>query len=308
MNLEPDWILLALCGIAVVLTVLTGALRLWPRLLVLGLLGVIALQPSWGGEDENSPPSGTDIVLMIDRTTSMAAQDYAGSRPRMDGVAEDVATIVAAMPAARYTVVTFDNEARIAAPWTSDISAIVTLAETMGWREEGYGLGSDISTGLPLVERLLESSEAARPQASRYVVYFGDGEQTSEQAPRSFEPLAPYVDDALVLGYGTDEGGVMAQRVDTEELVTRDGISQLSTIDEANLQQIADDLGARYLHRSAPGDLTLWPDDASTAWAQDQEPAVRWGWVLAPLAALVMGFDLWRTGAAARQARREVTS
>lgn len=312
MRFDPDPVLLALALVAVVAVVWwhRGAARspsTWARLTVVLLLAGACLQPRVGGEEPPPPPSRADVVVIVDRTTSMAAQDYDGGRPRMTGVAADVEELVAMMPEARYTVVTADNEARIAAPWTTDTRAVVTLARTMGWREEGFGTGSDISAGVPRAESLLGDSARLRPAAARYLVYLGDGEQISEAEPRSFSGLAGLIDDALVLGYGTAEGGVMAMRVDTDELVTRDGVAQRSMIDESRLRGIAEELGGTYLHRAAPGPLTGWvPSHAGLGTGAGGDPGFGVGWLLALAAAAVLGVDVAVVARRARLAWEEV--
>ena len=80
------------------------------------LLALVALQPRLSGSDSSTPPTAVDVLLVIDRTTSMGATDWSGTQPRLTGVAEDVAALVATMPAARFCVVAIDNEARVVTP------------------------------------------------------------------------------------------------------------------------------------------------------------------------------------------------
>lgn len=311
MTVTPLWPLLAAVAAVLALHVWAsrGALRsgaVWRRGTILLLLGAVSLQPAITGSDDPPTPTATDVVLVIDRTTSMGAQDYDGTNPRMEGVAADVTALVAAMPSARYTVVVMDNDARIAVPWTTDTTAVVTFAETMGWREESYGIGSDISVGKPVAEQLLDDSAQSRPQARRFLLYLGDGEQTMEALPASFDTLAPLLTDALVLGYGTEQGGRMTLRPDTEELVERDGVPQLSHIDEGALQGIADELGGTYRHRSTSGGLDFWADGAGAATGETGSPDYSLAWLLAIAAAAVLALDGWFTLRMARRARREV--
>jgi len=122
---------LALVTVALVVTLwwqrrMWRDIHTWLRLTALVLLAGVALQPGFEHASGEEAPTGMDVVLLVDRTTSMAAQDYDGNRPRMEGVAADVEALVGTMPGARYTVVTSDNEARVAAPWTTDGAAVVT--------------------------------------------------------------------------------------------------------------------------------------------------------------------------------------
>ncbi len=312
MTLTPLWFLFA--AVIVVLALHVWASRrtlrtpaFWLRAGVLLLLGAVALQPAIVGSEDPPTPTATDIVLVVDRTTSMGAADYNGKRPRMEGVAADVAELVAAMPSARYSVVVMDNDARIEVPWTTDTAAVVTFAQTMGWREETFGIGSDISVGKPLAEELLSTSAQTRPQARRFLVYLGDGEQTMEATPASFDSLAPLLTGAKVWGYGTQQGGRMTLRSDTDELVEQDGVPQLSMINEGALQQIADDLGGTYEHRTGPGGLEFWSDGAGAATGETGTPDYSLVWLLALAAAGVLAVDGWFTLRKTRYARREVS-
>ncbi len=313
MTLTPLWPLLAV--VVVVFAVHVWASRdtlraasVWLRVGALLLLAAITLQPAIAGSDDPPTPTATDVVLVIDRTTSMGASDYDGQNPRMNGVASDVTALVAAMPSARYTVVVMDNDARIEVPWTTDTTAVVTFAETMGWREETFGIGSDISVGKPVAEELLTASAESRPQARRFLIYMGDGEQTMEATPDSFDTLAPFLTGSRVLGYGTEEGGEMTLRPDTDELVERAGVPQLSMINQSTLQQIADELGGSYDHRTSPGGLEFWPDGAGAATGETGTPDYSLAWLLALAAAAVFAVDGWFTLRMARAARRETRS
>lgn len=312
MTFDPLWFLLA--GSLIVLVLHMWAFRghlgtpaVWLRAGVLLLLAAISLQPAVTGGEDPPTPTATDVVILIDRTTSMGANDYDGQRPRMEGVAADVGDLVAAMPSARYTVVVMDNDARVEVPWTTDTTAVATFAETMGWREETHGIGSDISVGKPLAEQLLSASAESRPQARRFLLYLGDGEQTMESVPASFDTLAPFLTGSKVWGYGTEKGGQMTLQRDTDELVERDGVPQLSMIDESTLQQIADDLGGTYTHRTSPGGLDFWSDGAGAATGETGTPDYSLTWLLALVAGILLAADGWFTLRRTREARRELS-
>lgn len=313
MTPNPIWpVLAALAVLLAAWAVTAGRHRAWRRastwrrLAMLLLVGVVGLQLQQSGAAVG-PPSGTDIVLVIDRTTSMGAQDYAGLQPRMEGVASDVAALTRAHPSARYTVVASDNQARVTLPWSTDTAALRTLVETMGWREAAHGSGSDVTAGVDLAVELLEESAAARPEARRYLVYLGDGEQTGPGPVSSFEPLGSLVTDALVLGYGTTTGGRMAQHPGTDELVMVDGGPAISTMDPVVLQQIADEVGGRFLARTGPGGLTFWPGEPDWPVApEDPMPTVSVTWLAALALVPLVGWELWHATAVLAAARKEI--
>lgn len=313
MSITPIWWLLAaVCALVVVWTVLgarrrgLGTARWWRATLVLLMIGAITLQPVLGEDDGVDPPAGLDVLLVIDRTTSMGAEDWDGERPRIEGVAHDVEQLVSELGAARWSVIAHDNLARVAMPWTTDSSAVLTMARTMGWREESHGTGSDVAVAAPLAEELLADVAAQRPDSKRLLVYFGDGEQTSPEPPTSFAPLQPYLDGALVLGYGTEEGGRMRQRPDVEDLVTRGGVPQLSHIDHDSLQRMADELGGTYEYRTAPNALASGLPAPAVAVVDETDPRFPLSGLLALVALVPIGWDVFGTLRAWRLARREI--
>lgn len=277
------------------------------RIILAGLLIailIIGLLPA--GSGRNAPAANVDVLLVIDRTTSMAAKDYAEGQIRLVGVAEDVKRLVAAMPNSRFAVLVADNQASLALPWTFDVEAVSTLAATVGWRDEAHGSGSDIGVAAKPAADLLAAAAESRPDNKRYFVYFGDGEQTSANEPSSFAPLRPFLDDALVLGYGSEEGAEMLSRPGSEELVTRAGQHPVSRIDEGNLARIADELGASYLHRTGSAEATQLP-----AWSAPSTPQASADlplpleWLLGLSTLILLLWELWDTAGKVRLLREE---
>lgn len=258
------------------------------------MLVAIALRPMVGTTTQITYSSGVDVILMVDRTTSMAAEDHAAGQTRLEGAKEDLAKLVASVEGSRFAVIVFDNDGRVALPFTTDASAAMSLADAIGWRESAYGVGTDISVGIPTAQRLLERSRTQRPDVGRYLVYVGDGEQTTAAAPASFAPLAPLIDGGYVLGYGSDEGGPMKEYEGAEDHVTRDGEVVRSVIDEDNLRQIASELGVPYLHRAGPGQLALPVTGEVQVATERRDPrGSELYWIVALGALAVLAVDVW---------------
>lgn len=247
-----------------------------------------------------------DLVLVIDRTTSMGARDFAGDRPRMDGAAADLNGVVEAVAGAHLAVVVFDDDARLAVPFTTDATTVSTFLGAVGWRPAVKASGSDISVAAELTERVLRQAAADRPDHDRYLVYVGDGEQTAETPPSSFGPLSELLSGSMVLGYGTRSGGPMAASVEGNELVEIDGEVQTSRIDEEALQTIADQLGASYHHRVKAGDLPELVAPTSVSRTTELRPGTEIYWIIALAASGGLAVLLWMSATALRAAREEV--
>lgn len=318
MMLRPALPLVVLAGFVLVLLVaglvhgwrakgrparIAGWLRVLLALLVLG----IALRPVQGHLEPRPAEPRVDVLIMIDRTTSMGATDYAAGAPRMSGVAADVAELMHQIAGARVGVIVIDDEARLAVPFTTDAQAVSGFVATAGWRNARTAAGSDISVGVELAQQTLERAAAERPEHQRYFFYFGDGEQTVDIPPRSFAELAGLLAGSLVLGYGTAAGAAMLLGPDTDELVSIDGVPQLSHLGEPNLTAIAGQLGGRYLHRAGPGGLPeVVPPEARTA--DEFVTTVEYYWMLALAGVPLLLVLLGRAVVGVRTARAELTT
>lgn len=262
--------LLAICVVAAVQARRTGegTGRAWLRRgLMVGSVAVIALGPAVP-TSTTTVTSNVELFFVVDRTGSMAAEDYDGDRPRLEGVRHDVTALVDAMPGARYSVITFDSQAARQLPLTTDSRAVYSWADTLVQEITYYSTGSAIDRPLPALRRALEGAAERRPENVRVVFLLSDGENTNDSGEaQSFAELADFVDGGAVLGYGTPEGGPMRYYDGTEETgpgtdapwitdETRDGSPPaISRIDEIQLRRVAEQLGIDYVHRTAPTEV-----------------------------------------------------
>lgn len=276
---------------------------LWSsRLLMLALLMVIAVRPTILGDGQGpSASGGLEVYLVVDTTSSMAAEDWdgvGGATPptRLDGVKSDIESIVTRLAGAQFSLVTFDAVAVQRVPLTSDSSAVISATSVVRQEVSAYSRGSSIDEPVALMGTILADAAALNPDQRRVLFYFGDGEQTSGADPQPFDPLAPYLSGGAVLGYGTTDGGRMQQFNGVEERSFGQGqtpapqgpeprtyiqdysgdtpTDALSTIDEAALKLAARGLGVVYEHRTAATSTALATTgiDVGQLTAADGEP------------------------------------
>jgi len=237
----------------------------------------------------------------------MGAVDVAG-KTRAEAVAADVRQLVTSLEGARFSVVSFDNEARVELPSTTDAMAVTTTINALGWREAEHGKGSDIAVAVPTLTTVLKTAQQNHPEAARLLYYFGDGEQTSATAPTSFAPLAPLVDDATVVGYGSTEGAPMRRsRVDDRTIVV-DGRTARSKADPAQLKRIAADLGGTF--RVGPVGPQFAPDRQKVPEKLTDDAAARggreWYWALAIAVQLLVLVDVVLAARRWKSSRQEM--
>lgn len=318
MSVHPSWPLFALAVAGAVWFALglrgsAGAARraALRRLGLAVLVVLVALRPVVGGGAGRAMASDIDLVFVVDRTTSMGAQDWNG-QARLTGVATDVRSLVESFAGARFALVTFDSGAWVELPWTTDGNALVTATETIVAQTYIYSSGSSISRPVPTVRDLLQAAEQAEPDRRRYVVYLGDGEQTDGAAPGSFEAWRPLVGGGRVLGYGTTAGAKVPTGFGREGSYVYDreaGSEAISRLDEAALQRAAEQIGVPYEHRTAAGEIALRPRGGFSAVLGDTRVAAGFElyWLFA-LGVLGLGaWELWGAASGVRTLRKELT-
>ncbi|MFC4554641.1 vWA domain-containing protein [Georgenia faecalis] len=273
----PLWAIVAVLGallvLSVVLALRTRGATWWRRAGMVVCLAVIALAPAVPAST-TTVRSNAELYFVVDRTGSMAAEDYDDGRPRLDGVRNDITALVDAMPGARYSVIAFDSQATRQLPLTTDSRAVDTWADTLVQEITVYSAGSLIDRPLEALTTTLEGAAERNPENVRIVFFLSDGENTDGDAASedaelaSFAGLAPLVDGGAVLGYGTAEGGQMRTYDGTPQ--TGPGTDApwildesqpgsppaLSRIDETSLRRVAEQLEVDYVHRTAPTDVS----------------------------------------------------
>ncbi|UUW89829.1 vWA domain-containing protein [Pimelobacter simplex] len=230
--------------------------------IVLAFVAVL-LRPGVGQTSVSEQLSDLDVLVVVDRTRSMAALDHDGRNPRIRGVQADLTALAKALPGARFGLLTFGAETRLVMPFSSDTTAFDAAVETIYLEGPKDGAGSAADRPVPELTAVLKRAQEQRPERRRIVVYAGDGENTTgadDSERQSFEDVRDLVAGGAVLGYGTSDGGPMPESdgLDGAAGYVRDpetAETAISHADLGNLREIADQLGVRFQHRTGPGDL-----------------------------------------------------
>lgn len=205
-------------------------------------LTVIALAgPRWGGGlGSLLPGESPSLVVALDVSQSMLADDLPGGRI---GLARDILVQVAeGMPGWKIGLVAFADEAQVFCPLTTDVRAVVTLAQRARPGAE-LQAGSNLEHGLTAAQQLL----GKRPGA---VLLLSDGEQLAGDATRAARILKEAGTLLVAVGIGTEVGGKIPSGTDlfgqTIYRTYRGGIVN-SHLEVENLTAIAEKAGGRYL-------------------------------------------------------------
>ena len=166
--------------------------------LILGLAG-----PKIGSEIREVKRQGVDLVIALDVSRSMLAEDI---RPnRLDKAKLEILSLVDRLGGDRVGLILFTNTAFIQSPLTSDISAFkmyLDIAST----DQLPSAGTNFNGFLREAQRMFEGAEEQRSDAARVLLVFSDGEDHSPGFEQTVQELIRQDIYVYTVGIGTAQG------------------------------------------------------------------------------------------------------
>ena len=218
------------------------------RVAILALSFIIVLRPMREESGTDVRLSNTDVIFVLDTTLSMWADDGPNST-RMKAAQDDIREIMEELPGANFALITFQNDATVAAPFTQDVETIRRYIKNIKAPNTDYITGSRMDVPYYDIENMMISSD--RKENRQIIIFFlSDGEDTSlDETPYSYEALATFVDGGAVICYGTEKGGSMQDNYGFTVYSSTSWELGISHADEDNLERIAEELDVEYIHR-----------------------------------------------------------
>ncbi len=223
------------------------SIRLSSRSMILALLAILcwlllvlaASRPQWVGEPVQLPTTGRDLMLAVDISGSMEAQDIqleGRNATRLEVVKSVVGDFVERRSGDRLGLILFAARAYTQAPLTFDRPTVGILLEEaqIGIIEENAtAIGDAIGLG---VRHLRE-----RPEASRILILLTDGVNNSGQvSPLQAGELAAREGIRIyTIGIGADSNP-------RNSIFSTRAVSPSADLDEETLTEIAVNTGGRY--------------------------------------------------------------
>lgn len=206
------------------------------RMLALICLIVALARPQKSNDEQMVSGEGVDIVLCMDVSGSMLAQDLTPNR--LDAAKAVAANFVDSRPTDRIGLVIFSGESFTLTPITTDKNVLKEqiFSVRSGMLEDGTAIGSGLATS---VDRLRSSTSK-----SKVVILLTDGENNGGMIdPNTAKEIAKATGVRVyTIGIGTEGyapvpvqtiGGIVMQR-------------EKVNIDEKLLKQIAAETGGKY--------------------------------------------------------------
>lgn len=223
-------------------------------LLALALVGVALARPQFGTRIETVRRRGQDVMVAVDLSRSMLAQDVTPSR--LDRARLSILRLIRNLDGDRIGLVAFAGDAFVQSPLTADYTAAAMFLEAMDpdmMPIQGTDLGEALRMSLDALD------EAARED--RLIVLVTDGEDHEGAIDVQLQRAVESGVRIHGVGIGSTEGvpipeggGTGRQSFKRDE----DGNVVTTRLDEATLRQVAEATGGQYV-RVTPG-VTAFDD------------------------------------------------
>ncbi len=227
---------------------------LW--LAALGLLAFALVGPQWGEVIENAPQTsapGRDVVLVLDVSLSMLAEDVAPSRlARAKADARDLAAMLEKRGGCRIGLVAFAGSARVVCPLTSDYRCFEEelarlTPDQFRLRADASGdAGTQIGMALNRVATALDHESAPYTD----VILISDGGDMEDDTLAAADQLAKLGVPVHTIGLGSTTEGALIPITETNGQRTfkkYQGELVRVKLEEDVLRQIAQRTGGQYL-------------------------------------------------------------
>ena len=197
------------------------------------IVGIV--NPQIGTKLEEVKRKGADIMICLDVSNSMKAQDLQPSR--LEKSKQAIAKLVDKLEGDRIGIIVFGGEAYVQLPITTDYAAAKLFLESIN-TDMIPTQGTDIAKAIDLAVESFGKDEGK----NKAIVIITDGENHEENAVRAAEDAAEKNISIHTIGMGSENGAPIPEyRGDVQEGFKKDkqGNTIVTKLDEQNLQQIA---------------------------------------------------------------------
>jgi Ca-activated chloride channel homolog len=226
------------------------AIRVALILLAGTFLALALARPQWGEKIEEVHRQGVDVIIAMDVSASMLAEDVKPSR--LVRAREEVATLIDSLEGDRVGLVAFAGEAAVACPLTLDYSAAKVFLDVLDPALLPV-------PGTALASAIRKSTEAFGSKEKRYkvLVLITDGEDHEKDAVAAAREAAATGVVLYTLGVGSGSGSPIPLRQADGSVSgykkDREGKIVTSRLNPVKLAEIAEAAGGRYLPLTPEG-------------------------------------------------------
>lgn len=209
--------------------------RMFIFLAVLFLLIMALIQPKWGYRWKEIKRKGLDIVVALDLSKSMLAEDVKPNR--LEGAKREIKSLINIMKGDRIAIVAFSGSAFVQCPLTLDYGTAKLFLDNLDVNSISLG-GTNIGEAIKVSAGAFEGQE----KKNRVLILITDGEGHDEGVMRAVEEAKKQGIVIFTIGIGKQEGApIPFEDKDGRKSFVKDGEGNivLSKLDTVLLQKIA---------------------------------------------------------------------
>ena len=199
-------------------------------LLALACIIVAAARPQFGSKLREEKSKGVEMMLVVDVSNSMLAEDFEPNR--LERTKYAIGKLFEGLHQERVGLVAFAGEPKVQLPITSDYRMAQAFAKRLSPSlvgEQGTAVGKAL--------QLATLSFSSQSEQSRVIVLITDGENHEDDAVEAARVAKEQGIRIYTIGIGTPEGAPI--KIDGEFVKDEDGQMVVSKLGEQMLEQIA---------------------------------------------------------------------
>jgi len=196
-------------------------------------------RPQWGFKDEIVFTKGRNIVIALDVSKSMLANDVKPSR--LIRAKADITDIIRELKGDRAALITFRGKAAVICPLTVDYSFLLQTLELASIDSAPAG-STDIADAIYKSIETLEGEMSAH----NAIIIISDGEDMSGRAKEAAELAAKHNIPIFTVGIGSRSGSTIPEK-DFSIPLQYKGSNVITRLNDATLHEIAKITGGAYL-------------------------------------------------------------
>ncbi|MGI9240964.1 MAG: VWA domain-containing protein [Verrucomicrobiales bacterium] len=218
------------------------------QILGLSLIAVALARPQKGFVEEVTRVEGRNIIIAIDTSRSMLAEDISpNSRTsRLTQAKLAAIDLIAELPDDRIGLIAFAGSAFMQAPMTPDHSAVVETIEQLNTFVIERG-GTNLAAAIDLARERFGATEAAR----NALILFTDGDDLEGTALKAAEKAHRENVLIVAIGVGSERGAIVPDpEVKQGRVFLKDNEGELvmSSMDSESLEKIAKATNGRFIN------------------------------------------------------------
>lgn len=207
-------------------------------MVALGLIVVALARPQFGSKLREVHREGVEIMLVIDVSNSMLAEDFQPTR--LERTKYAISRLIEQLSRDRIGMVVFAGDAYVQLPVTSDYVSAKSFVSHLQ-----PGIVSKQGTALGKAIDLAASSFSSQSEGSRVMIVVSDGENHEDDPIAAAAAAAEKGIEVYTIGIGTPEGAPIP--MDGDFMKDEEGNIVVTKLDEGILQEVAVTGGGAYI-------------------------------------------------------------